>query len=236
MANLFNNGPPTGNSWFDKHQPGFLSNDISNTKELFAKHPSDASQENAYQAKASDIATSDAVQKINDIFNSDSRRQNVQDYGNAVQQRGMTDLDRTFDDNARNLKFAMARSGLTSGSADVDLNDRLNDDYARGVLQVIANAKKAESDLRAADEASRARLISQAQAGYGLTNGAQDALSAMQSNLAQAQSQIAPQTFDQLFSQWANVYDQSQIAKGQREAEMAGLGTLFNNFNQSPGY
>ena len=236
MANLFTNGPPTGNSWFDKHQPGFPLNDIRNTKELFAKHPSDAAQENAYQAKANDIATSDAVQKINDIFNSDSRRQNVQNYQNAVQQRGMTDLDRTFDDNARNLKFAMARSGLTSGSADVDLHDRLNDDYARGVLQVIANAKKAASDLRAADEASRARLISQAQAGYGLTNGAQDALSAIRGNLEQAQAQIAPQTFDQLFGQLANIYDQSQIAKGQREAEIAGLGTLFNNFNQSPGY
>lgn len=190
--------------------------------------PSNAAQEQQRQADARDRAINQATQQVNAIFNDPSRQQQIADYQGAVQQRGNTDLTKAFDDNARQLKFAMARSGLTSGSADVDLHDRLNDDYGKGVLQVLANAKQAGSSLRGADEASRARLIGQVSTGYGLTEADQNAASALRSNLEQAQGAIAPQTFDQLFGQWADIYNQSQINQSRRQAEQAGLGTLFN--------
>lgn len=197
--------------------------------------PSKAAREQQAQAEQRDRDIQAATGQINAIFDDPARAQEIADYQDAVRQRQMLDLDQKFGDQARNLKFAMARKGLTSGSADVDLHDRLNQDYGKGVLQVTAAAKQAGANLRAADEASRARLLGQAATGYGLTDANQQALASVESNLQTAQGSIAPAYFDQLFGGYAQVYNQSQIDKSRRAAEQAGLGTLFNTAAPSTG-
>ena len=196
---------------------------------------SKAAKEQQAQADAKNAAIEQASGRINGIFDNPARQQQIQDYQNAVQQRGQTDLNTQFGDQGRNLKFAMARSGLTSGSSDVDLHDRLNQDYGKGVLQVLANAKQAGANLRNADEASRSRLLTQAATGYGLTDAPQNALSSMQSNLQSAQSAIAPQSFSDLFANWQGIYDQSSAAQAQRDALRNGISGLFKPTTSSSG-
>lgn len=205
----------------------------------FSSGPSKAAQAQQAAANQRDQDIQNASNQINSIFDNPARRKQVQDYQNAVQQEQMTGLNTTFGDNARNLKFAMARSGLSSGSEDVDLHDRLNQDYAKGVLQATSAAKTAASNLTAADEAARSRLLAQAASGVGLTDANTEAGNALASNLQAAQGAIAPATFDQFFGGLSNVYNQSQINASRAAAERAGLGTLFNTYagiNTMPGY
>lgn len=170
-----------------------------------------------------------AVNRINDIFGSDSRREQIAQYQNAVKGKQVGSLNREMGKNARDLKFAMARTGLTGGSADVDLNDNLNDDYSRGLLHAISAAQRAGASLRGADEASRARLIGQAEQSNNLLSSSDNALTALRGNLDQAQGALAPAAFDSFFSDLADFYKASQVAKQRRAAERAMLGTLFNN-------
>lgn len=197
-----------------------------------ASGPSAAARAQQRQADQRDRDIQNASAQVNAIFDSPERAQERADYENAVRQREMTDLDQQFGDQNRDLKFAMARSGLTSGSADVDLHDRLNQDYGKGVLQVGAAAKQAGANLQGADEASRSRLLTQVSSGLGLTDANQQALSSAESNVQAAQGSIAPAYFDQLFGDYAQVYNQSQIDQSRRQAEQAGLGTLFNTTAQ----
>jgi len=190
--------------------------------------PSRAAREQQAQADARDRAIQQATGQINAIFDDPARAKEVADYQNAVKQRQVMDLNQQFGDQNRNLTFAMARKGLTAGSEDVDLHDRMNQDYAKGVLQATAAAKQAGANLRGADEATRSRLLGQAATGYGLTDANQQALAGAESNLQTAQDSIAPAYFDQLFAAYSQVYNQSQIDASRRAAEQAGLGTLFN--------
>lgn len=190
--------------------------------------PSRAAREQQRQANERDKAIQNATAQVNAIFDNPARAQEITDYQNAVQQRQMGDLNEQFGDQARNLKFALARKGLTAGSEDVDLHDRLNQDYGKGVLMATSAAKQAAANLRGADEATRSRLLTQVASGYGLTDANQQALAGAQSNLQTAQASIAPAYFDQLFGAYAQIYNQSQIDKSRRAAEQAGLGTLFN--------
>jgi hypothetical protein len=196
---------------------------------------SKAAKEQQRQADAKNAAIEQASGQINGIFDNPARQQQIADYRDAVKQRGMTDLGTQYGDQSRNLKFAMARSGLTSGSSDVDLHDRMGQDYGKGVLQVIANANQAGSNLKNADEAARSRLLTQAATGYGLTDASQNALSSMQSNLQQAQAAIAPQSFADLFSNWQGIYDQSSAAQAQRDALRNGISGLFKPMSAGSG-
>lgn len=199
-----------------------------------ASGPSSAAKAQQAAADQRDRDIKNASNQINAIFDDPARAQEISDYQNAVQQRQMTDLNTEFGDQSRQLKFAMARQGLTSGSEDVDLHDRMNQDYAKGVLQATAASKQAAGNLQAADEATRSRLLTQAASGYGLTDVNQQALSGAESNLQTAQGSIAPAYFDQLFGDYSTIYNQSQVDQSRRAAEQAGLGTLFNTAVQSP--
>lgn len=195
----------------------------------FSSGTNEAAKAQQRQAKQRDQAINEATKQVRAIFDNPARQQQIGQYKRAVKKRGTIGLDKAFNKNNRKLKFAMARSGLTGGSADVDLHDRLNDQYARGLLKVLSRAKQAASGLRASDAASEARLLSEVASGYGLGGANTSAVNALRSNLQGAQAAVAPQSFDQLFGNMAKIYNQSQINKGRRQAEKAGLGTFFNN-------
>lgn len=188
---------------------------------------SKAAKQQQQQADQKNAAIDQASGRINGIFDSSARAKQIQDYQNAVQQRGQTDLNAQFGDQGRNLKFSMARSGLTSGSADVDLHDRLNQDYGKGLLQVLSTAKNAGSTLKAQDEASRSRLLAQAASGIGLNDVANQAGNSLLSNLQGANAALVPQTFDSLFSGYNQYTDNADAAKSQRDALNNGLSNLF---------
>lgn len=127
--------------------------------------------------------------RVNDVFNSPQRAADISDFVNATRSFYQQDLDRQKADADRGLKFALAKSGLTGGSTQVDQQGLLADNYGRGQLQVEQKAQGAGASLSAADQDARSRLISLATSGLDATTAAQQASAAMRSNLQAGQSQ-----------------------------------------------
>jgi hypothetical protein len=100
-----------------------------------------------------------ANRRIEAIFASPQRSADILDVEAATRQFLQDDLERKHLDTSRDLKFALARSGLTHGSVDADQNARLGDDFLRGILEVERRAKGAGTSLRAEDQATKNALF-----------------------------------------------------------------------------
>lgn len=91
-------------------------------------------------------------------------------------------LSKQREDAGRNVRFNVARSGLTGGSVDVDENQNLANRYSEGVIQANANADGIVNNVRGKDEATRADLISRINAGMDANSASQAALAQIQNN------------------------------------------------------
>lgn len=105
----------------------------------------------------------------------DSVRQNA----SAI---GLDSLSKQREEAGRNVRFNVARSGLTGGSVDVDENQNLANRYSEGVIQANSNADGIVNNVRGKDEATRADLISRINAGMDANSASQAALAQIQNN------------------------------------------------------
>jgi hypothetical protein len=156
--------------------------------------------------------------QVNTVFNDPKRQADINDFVNATRSYYQQDLDRQKGNADRGLKFALARSGLTGGSTQVDQQQLMGEDYGRGLLQVEQKAQGAGASLSAADQDARARLISLATSGLDATTAAQQASAAMRSNLeagkSEAQLGSLADSFGQTNSFLQNVKDQQKFRQG----------------------
>jgi len=165
-------------------------------------------------------------QRIEGIFNSPERNQQIEDF--IASQRGylQSDLDRTHKTNQLNTKFATARSGLSGGSVDVDRNRLLSETYLRGIAEAENKAQGAGANLRAQDQSSKQSLFSQVLSGGDATTAATNAAQAMQQNIGMAKQDNMFGTFDSLFGDFGNIYKNSREDAGDRRASKE-FGSLF---------
>lgn len=91
-------------------------------------------------------------------------------------------LSKQREEAGRNVRFNVARSGLTGGSVDVDENQSLANRYSEGVIQANSNADGIVNNVRGKDEATRADLISRINAGMDANSASQAALAQIQNN------------------------------------------------------
>lgn len=168
---------------------------------------------------------SQAVDQINSIYGGARRQADIADFLGATRSFYGQELERQKETADRSLKFAMARSGLTGGSATVDANRRLGQDYQQGVLSADRLAQQAVADLRAADETSRMNLISQASSGMGLTSGAQQAAQALQANLQSSNASMKKDALGDVFGGLSDIFTQSRNRADERRG--------FQNYGQS---
>jgi len=172
-----------------------------------------------------------AVGQINSIYESPNRQAGLDDFLGATRQFYGDELNRQKSQADRSLKFAMARSGLSGGSATVDANRRLGEDFQRGVLDSERLAQGALADLQAADETSRQNLISQVAGGMSLTSGATQSALAMQNNLQSAQGRLRADALGDVFGGLADVYTRSR----ETAADRRGFRDVYNTLYQ-PGF
>lgn len=182
-----------------------------------------ASDSASKEAQASERERLANVQRstaaINAAYGSDRRRGEIADYGKAVQAFLSQDLDRNKVEADRNTRFAMARSGLTGGSRDIDVNRELAETYQRGVLDNTRKASGAVATLESQDQQAKNNLIALAQSGMDATTAAQQASEGIRVNLANARADMQQQSVGDLFSKFANIYKTSQEQKGKKEAQ-----------------
>jgi hypothetical protein len=189
---------------------------------------SNSSQRAAEQAERERQARiSASVGRINSAYDNPARAAQIQDFLGATRQFYMDDLNRQKGDTDRNLKFAMARSGLSGGSVAIDNAKQVGKDYLRGVVEADRQAQSSAADLRAQDEQSRLNLISLAQQGMDATTANSRSLSALQNNLQAGRATATAQGIGSAFSGFADLYRRSQEEAARRRGEKYVYGTFY---------
>lgn len=171
-----------------------------------------------------------AVGQINTAYGNAGREADINDFLGASRSFYRNELDRQKQVADRSLQFAMARSGLTGGSASVDANRLLGENFQQGVLSADRLAQGAANNLRTADEQARMSLISQAQSGMDMTGGASQAAAALRNNLQGAQAGLKADALGDVFGGIAT------IAKNSRDqaAERRGFNNTWGFYQ--PGF
>jgi hypothetical protein len=172
---------------------------------------SDNSTKAATQAEAERQARISAnVSAIDSAYA--GREPQYADFTAALRKQYGDELKRQTDVAGRNLKFSMARSGLTGGSAAVDAGTELNREASEGAIAAEQQARGAEADLRGADESSRLSMISLAQSGNDIGNAATQTANALRANIEGARSEGAAQGLGDVFGNTAATYKKQQDA------------------------
>jgi hypothetical protein len=175
----------------------------------------------AQQQEAQREATiSSNVKDINSAFG--NRTAQYGDYAKALQGQYETELNRQQGIAARNLKFSNARSGVTGGSTAVDQGALLGQETAAGTLKAQQQVGSAVAGLQSKDEATREQMISLAQSGGDIGNGAIQTGNALQANLGNAMSQNVANGLGDAFGGVTQSINNAQNAAALRSGIYAG--------------
>lgn len=163
-----------------------------------------------------------ATQAIDRVFNQRSGQQ--QDFVNALREFFTTDVRRQQEEAQRNLKFGLARGGLTGGSAAVDAGTLLGEEFTKGLLTAEQSAQGALADLQARDEQSRQALLALAQTGLQPGTAAARASEAIRANIEGARARNLAEGIGNVFGGTADVFRRAEEAaerrRGLRESEI----------------
>lgn len=169
----------------------------------------------------------EATDRLNGVFDSPERAAQIQNFLAALREQYGMQLNRQKTDADRNLKFSMARGGLTGGSAQVDANRRLGEEFTDALLSSENRAQAAVGDLRGQDEASRSNLISMIRAGLDSTTAAARAGSAMQANAQSAQGRAMSDGLGNMFGSTADLYKRQTEAAERRRGERVAYESVY---------
>lgn len=175
-----------------------------------------------------------AQRKIESIFSSPERQQQYADFTAAQRAALFSDLDRQKQQNDRQLKFSLARSGLSGGSTDIDQNRLLAETYLRGIGEAERRAQRAGAELQSQDQASKQTLFGQLLSGADATTATQNAAQMMRTNAALASEDATFNAFDKLFGDFGEIYTGSREAAGERRANYD-FGSLFGQRAKNEG-
>lgn len=173
------------------------------------------------------------IQQINSAYGSPQRTQQYSDFGRSLLDYYTGQVNTQEATNARNLKFAEARSGLSGGSASVDANTQLAKDYTQGLLQASKAAQTGQASLEQSDIASKNQLIAEAEQGAYLGSIPQAVASATSANLGAAQNYGNTNALANLFSGTANIYQNEQVAAANRKAQQSPIGSVYGGNSQT---
>lgn len=156
--------------------------------------------------------------RINQVFDNPQRAADIADFVDATRSYYGDDLNRQKADSDRELRFALARGGLFGGSTQRDQQQRMGEDYSRGLLRVDQMALGAGAELEAADQDARGRLIQLATSGLDATTAAQQAAASMRSNLQASRPEMRANMLGDAFGGVKGFADQARDAAERRRA------------------
>ena len=168
-----------------------------------------------------------SINQIQNAYSNPNRQNQYAAYGNNLQNYYTGQVNNQEAINARNLKFANARSGLTGGSAAVDSNTQLQKDYTQGLLQATQAATSGVNTLKQADVNSENQLIGQAQQG-GFTGVIPGQIAQSQAaNLGAAGNYANANALGNLFQGTGQIYNAEQTAAAMRKSQTSPFGRLY---------
>lgn len=173
-----------------------------------------AEKQAAAQEAQRQATISGNVNAINSAFG--NRGAEYDQYRKALTDQYQTELNRQQAIATRNNKFALARSGLTGGSAAADAGTLLGQEEAQGTVNAQQQVESGVAKLQANDEATRQQMISLAQSGGDIGNAAIQTANGLRANLGNAQSVNAAQGLGDVFSGTAQGVSNEQTAAALR--------------------
>jgi hypothetical protein len=168
-----------------------------------------------------------SINSVNQAYSSPARQQQYTDYGNSLNNYLTGQVNEQERINARNLKFAMARSGLSGGSASVDANTQLQKDYTKGLLGASQQAQAGQAALEQADVNSKNQMIALAQQGAYTGAIPSQVAMAQRAALGSAQSAFNANALGDVFAGTANIYKNEQTAAANRKAQSTPIGSWY---------
>lgn len=186
-----------------------------------------ATREAERQERERQAAINRSIDSINQVFNDPSRKRQIDEFTQATRDLLQTQLTQQQRDAERGTRFALARSGLSLGSADADAAAELQRLFNEGLLESERRAQSAGAQLKNADEQSRLSLIGMAQSGLDATTASQQALSQLQANIGLARGEANRQALDDMFRGFADLLRTSQEQDRFRRDQRYGVGGLF---------
>jgi hypothetical protein len=164
----------------------------------------------------------DATAAIDRAFG--GRQGQLDDFVSALREEFKVDAFKQKEVADRQLKFSLARGGLTGGSAASDAGTKLGGEFQKGLLQGERRSQGALSDLRSADERSKQQLIALAQGGAGVSSSAQNAANALRTNLSGAKARGFSDGLGDIFTETRGLFTRQQEAaerrRGLRESDV----------------
>lgn len=182
-----------------------------------------ANAANAQQQK--DIQNS--VAQITSAYSNPNRANQYAQYSKNLSDYYTGQVNNQEAINARNLKFANARSGLTGGSAAVDSNTQLQKDYTQGLLNASQQATAGTSALEQSDVQAKNQLIGLAQQGNFTGAIPTQVAQAQGASLGAAQNFGNANALGNVFSGTAGIYQSEQTAAANRKAQTSPFGSLY---------
>jgi hypothetical protein len=187
-----------------------------------------ANAANAANAKQqSDIQNS--VNQITAAYSNPNRTSQYQQYQGNLQDYFTGQVNNQEAVNARNLKFATARSGLTGGSAATDSNTQLQQDYTKGLLNASQQAAAGTSALQQSDIQAKNQLIGLAQQGNFTGQIPQQTAQAQDASLKAAQNYGNANSLGNVFQSTGNIWSTEQTAAANRQAQQNPFGTNYSS-------
>jgi hypothetical protein len=185
----------------------------------------------ANAATAADAARQQQIQQsisqINNAYSSPQRQAQYDAYGKNLNDYYTGQVNEQEATNARNLKFATARSGLTGGSANVDSNTQLQKDYSKGLLQASQTAQGGKAALEQSDINAKNQLTGLAQQGNYLGVLPQQIATAQSASIGAAQNYGNANSLGNLFANTAGIYQNEATAAANRRAQTSPIGSLY---------
>jgi hypothetical protein len=159
------------------------------------------------------------IKSINDLFATDKRAPIYQQVYNDSYGLQSNRLDENRQDALRKLRFGLARSGLTSGSADVSAHGLEQREFGRALSDASTAAQGQADQVRANDEKTRLNLIAQMRAGLDSADATQSALTQMADNANAARAQTRYDALDSYMGAVAPTINNFQVRSGQQAAQ-----------------
>lgn len=194
-----------------------------------------AAKEQQRAEEARQKAIQATQRRIESAFATPEREADIASFLDATRQFYTQDANRQQGDAARNLRFALARSGQTGGQLQADQGGRLFETYQRGLLEADRRAQAAASDLRSADQQAKTQLFGLAASGLDSTTAAQNASNALRSNLAGARASATEGSLGDLFGSFGDVYKSSIEQDEKNRAQRDVYSTLYAPRGTSAG-
>lgn len=142
-------------------------------------------------------------------------------------------VDEDYNDAARQLKFALARRGLTGSSVQSDQGSLLSRKRQEGYLSAGQAGERAAEGLRSADERSRLSLIDQINSGLDADAASQSLLSNIDSNRRAAGANDLASRINNFFQGIGGIYEQQALpgavaSERSRRAQQTQLSTYLD--------